>query len=157
MPTIPDGRCINIVPCSRREPHCIQLINTVDVLWVNSRIVDTDRSLDELGTIMGFKASYYPLIIWLNMGCEIGPEVLDADVLKAIGNDMSREIVLKEDDLASIGLKLLVPLLDPVLIELRGHPRLRIVSIVEPELGTCLLVECSWTRSLTNDQRRKFL
>ena len=106
---------------------------------------------------MGFKASYYPLIIWLNMGCEIGLEVLDVDVLKAIGNNMSQEIVLKEDDLASIGLKLLVPLLDPVLIELHGHPHLCIVLIVEPELGTCLLVECSWMCSLTNDQRQKFL
>jgi hypothetical protein len=56
--------------------------------------VDSDGSSDELGTIMGFKALYYSLIIGLNMGCKIWLEVLDADAPKAIGNNMSQEIIL---------------------------------------------------------------
>ena len=106
---------------------------------------------------MSFEASDYALVVGLNMCSEIGLEILDTDILKAIRNDMTREVVLKEEDFTSLFSKFSIPLQQPVLIEVSGHPCLCIVLVIKSKLGTCLLVKSSWACSLANDKWWKLL
>jgi len=106
---------------------------------------------------VGFEATNYALVFGLDMRGEVGLKVLDPDILKVVGNDMAREIILKEKNLPSLCLKFSVLLLNPILIEVSGHPCFCVVSIIKPKLSTCLLVESPWPCSFANNERCKFL
>ena len=54
---------------------------------------------------MGFKASDYTLIFWLNMRGEVWFKVFYLNILKVIWNDVSRKIVLKEKNFPVLLLK----------------------------------------------------
>jgi hypothetical protein len=70
---------------------------------------------------------------------------------------MARKVILKEKYLSFLFSELVIPLLNPVLIDLGSHPSLHIISVVKSQLSTSLLLESSWPRCFPNDKRREFL
>ena len=103
--------------------------------------------------VVSFEASDYALVFGLNMCSEVRLEVLDSNILKVVRNDMAGEVVLEKKNFALHFLKLSVPLLQPVLIEVSRHPCLRIGSVIKPQLGTSFLLESSWLCGFSNYKR----
>ena len=112
--------------------------------------------LDETG-VVGFEASDDALVFWLDMCSKVWLEVFNLNVLEAIGNNMARKVILKEQYLPFFFLELVIPLLNPVLIDLGSHPSLHIISVVKPQLSTSLPLESSWPCCFPNDKRWEFL
>ena len=116
-----------------------------------------NSSLDETGTVVGFEASDDVLVFWLDMCSKVWLKVFDSNVLEAMGNNMARKIILKEQYLSFLFLELMILLLNPVLIDLGSHPSLGIISVVKLQLNTSLVLESSWPRCFPNDKRWEFL
>jgi hypothetical protein len=106
---------------------------------------------------MGFEASDDTLVLWLDMHSGVWLEVFNSDVLKVGRNNMARKVILKEEYFLIIFLKFVIPLLNPVLVELSSHPSLHVISVVKPQLHTSLLVESSWLHCFPNDKSWEFL
>lgn len=64
-----------------------------------------DHVLDEPHPLVSFEAADYPLVIWLDMGCEIWLKIYDSDVLKVPRNNVAREVVLKQENFVPLCLK----------------------------------------------------
>lgn len=96
-----------------------------------SFVVSVNSSLDESGAVVGFETSNNSLVLRLDVGSEIGFEVLNLDALEVGRNDMARKVILNEKYLSSLCLKFMIPLLNPVLIEMGCHPGLCITSVIK--------------------------
>ena len=99
-------------------------------------VIVVNSLLNKPGTVVSFEATDYALIFGLDMCGEIWFKILNSNVLKVIRNDMARKVVLKKEDLSSLSLKISIPFLDPVLIQVSGHPCLCIVSVKKTQLLT---------------------
>jgi hypothetical protein len=87
---------------------------------------------------MSFEAFNDALILGLNMGCKIQCEVFHMDILKAIGNNIARKIILQEQNLSHLHGKLSIPFLKPFLVQDSHHPCFCIVAIIKTQLITTL-------------------
>ena len=103
---------------------------------------------------MSFETADYPLVFRLDVCSEIWLEILNLDVLKVVGRNMSRKVVLKQENSASFRLKVTIPSLDPVLIKVSRHPGLCVVPVIKPELFTRLLFESSWACCFSDNKGR---
>ena len=85
--------------------------------------------LDELGfkLVVSLKASDDALVFWLDMCGEIQIKFFDMDVLKVGRNNMTRKVILQEMYFSILFLEFSIPLLNPILIEMGGHPGLCII------------------------------
>ena len=119
------------MPCRFGHPHCLELIDVVDISRGYTLVIVTNSLLEELGLVMSFKASNYALVIRLNMCCKICLKVFDSDVLEIGGNNMTREIVLEKQNFPFLHLKFPIPLLNPVLIQLSSHPHICIALVIK--------------------------
>ena len=131
MPAVSDCGCVHIAPRSISNSHCLQLIDLVYLAGGNAFVIAIDCSLDESSTVMSLKAPDDALVIRLDMGSEIWLEVLNSNALKIWRDDMAREVVLQEKYLSVCFLQFPVPLLKPVLIQLRSHPGFCVVLVTE--------------------------
>jgi hypothetical protein len=95
----------------------------------------------------------YTLVLWLDMQCEVWCKIFDFNILEIIGDNMTREVVLKQKDFSALHPKLRIPSSYPFLIQYCCHPCLRIVSVVKTKLGACLLIEGSRRMCLFNNKR----
>ena len=114
-------------------------------------------SLDESGLVVSLEASDDTLILWLDMCSKVWLEVFDSNFLKIGRNNVTRKVVLQEEYFLVLCLEFSIPLLNPILIEISGHPGLRITSVIKPQLCTQLLFECSRVRCFPDDEQREFL
>jgi len=110
--------------------HRLELIDVIDLCRGYAFVIMTNSLLDKSGMVVSFEASDYTLVFGLNMCGEVWLEVFNSDVLKVIRNDMAGEVVLKKKNFVLLFLKISIPLLDPVLIEVSSHPCLCIVSVI---------------------------
>jgi hypothetical protein len=140
VPAISDRHCVHIAPRSIGNSHCLKLVDLVYLAGGNAFIIAINCSLDELSTVMNLKtlddARDDALVIWLDMGSKIWLEVLNSNALKIWRDNMAREVVLQEKYFPVCFLQFLVPLLDPILIQLRGHPHLCIVPVIKSQLAS---------------------
>jgi hypothetical protein len=157
MPAVLNGCCVDISPSKFCKSHCLQLVYLVDVCRGYAFIIAIDGSLDEPRMVVGFEAVNYALVFGLYVCSEIWLEALHSDILKVVRNNVARKIILQKKNLVSLFLKFAILLLDPLLIEVSGHPRFCIVLIIKPKLSTCLLVEHSWPCCFANNESWKFL
>jgi hypothetical protein len=157
VPAVENGHCVNIMPSGIRYPHHLQLINVIDLSRCYTLIVTINSMLNESSMIVGFEASDDALVFWLDVHGEVWLEVFNLDVLKVSRNDMAGEVILKEKYFSLLFSKFVIPPLDPLLVELGSHPSLCIISVVEPQLGTGLLVESPWPCCFPNDESWEFL
>ena len=107
--------------------------------------------------LLGFKASYNALILWLNVCSEVGLKIFGANALKARGNNVARKIVLQEKYLLFLPLKFTVPLLNPFFVEISSHPGLCVDLVEKSKLKTGLLVEGTWMCCFANDKKWQLL
>jgi hypothetical protein len=135
----------------------LQLIDVVNFRWSDAFVIAINSSLDKSGTVMSFEALDYALVVGLNMCSEIWHKVLNSNILKAVGNNVARKVVLKKKDFASLCLQFLIPLLNPILIEKGHHPCLWIAFVIKPKLSISLLVECLWMCCFSDNKRWKLL
>ena len=139
--------------CQHHARHGLQLIYVVDFRRSYAFVIAINGSLYGPGAEMSFEASDYALVFGLNMCGEVWLEVFNSNVLKVVGNNMAREVVLEKKNFALCFLKFSIPLLNPVLVEVSSHPCLRIVSVIKPKLGTHLLVESARLCSFADHKR----
>ena len=114
-------------------------------------------SLDESCSVVSLEAADDALVFWLDMRSKVRLKVFDMDVSKVGRNDMTRKVILQEKYFSVLFLEFSIPLLNPILIEMGGHPRLCIISLIEPQLHTHFFLECSRPRHFPNDKRGKLL
>ena len=107
--------------------------------------------------VVGFKASDNTLILWLDMRSEVRLEVFDSDALEIGRDNVAGKVILKKKYVSSFRLKFAIPFLNPILIEMRSHPSLRIVSIIKPKLCTRLFVKRSRPCCFPYDKRSELL
>ena len=157
MPAVLNCCCVDISPSKVCKLHCLQLVYLIDLCRDYAFIIAIDGSLNEPCVVVGFEAVNYALIFGLYVCGEIWLKVFNSDVLKVIRDNMTREVILKKKNLAFFFLKFMIPLLDPLLIQVSSHPCFCIVLIIKPKLCTCLLVECLWPFCFSNNERWKFL
>src|SRR5258706_16141518 len=97
--------------------------------------------MNKFCTVMGFEATNNTLVIGVDVCSQVWFKVFDMNICESIWNDVSREIVLQEEDFSSLISELGIPIQQPLLIECSRHPCFCIVSIVEAKLRPCLVLE----------------
>ena len=85
---------------------------------------------------MSLEALDDTLILWLDMHTKVWLEVFNLNVLKIGRNNVAGKFVLQEEYFSVLCLEFSIPLLNPILIEMSGHPGLCITSVIEPQLHT---------------------
>jgi hypothetical protein len=135
----------------------LQLVDVVDFGGCYAFIVTVNGSLDESCAVVGFEASDNALVLQLDMCSKVWFEVFNSDVLNVGRDNVAGKVILKQKYFSILGRKFTIPLLNPVLVELSSHPSLRIMLVIKSQLGTCLLVECSWSCCFSDDECGEFL
>ena len=113
--------------------------------------------LDESGMVVSHEPLDDTLVLWLDMCSKVWLEVFSLNVLKIGRNNVARKVILQEKYFSVLCLEFLIPLLNLILIEMGGHPGFCIVLVVEPQLCTCLLFECSRACCFPDNEWREFL
>ena len=93
----------------------------------------------------------------LNVSSEVGREVADRDVGETFWRYVATEAVLEKENVTLNLPKVIVPVANPLLVQDRGHPCLRIVAIIKAQLLARLLLKGTELRRFTNDKGRKAL
>jgi hypothetical protein len=92
------------------------LVDLVDIARCDSFVISVNCPLNKTSAVVGFEAPDDPLVIGLDMCSEIWFEIFDADILKTLRDNMTREIVLQKKYLPILFLEFPVLLLNPFLI-----------------------------------------
>lgn len=77
------------------QPHCLQLIDIVDLGRYDTIIITINCALNELCTIMSLEALDNALIHRLDVHSKVWHEIFNTDIGEIIWNHVAREIVLK--------------------------------------------------------------
>jgi hypothetical protein len=92
--------------------------------------------LDESGMVVSLEALDDTLILWLDMCSKVWLEVFNLKVPKIGRNNVARKVILQEKYFLVLCLEFLIPLLDPILIEMGSCPGFCVTLVIEPQLHT---------------------
>jgi hypothetical protein len=91
-----------LIPRQIRKAHCFELIDIVNFRGVDRVIVPINGSRNEFATVVSFEATNDAGVVWLDMGGEVWPEILDRNVGEAIRNDVTTEVILQHQNMPTL-------------------------------------------------------
>ena len=96
-------------------------------------------------------------VVRLDMRGQVWLEILNRNVGEAIGNDMTAEVILKQQNMPVLRSQSTVPVMKKLLVKHGSHPCLSVVPIIKSELFASFLIECAGTGCPPYNECRKFL
>ena len=146
-PIIPYGSHINFIPCQLRKSHCFELINVIDFQGDNLVIILINGSCNEFAVVVSFEAMDDAGVIQLDMRGQVWLKILNRNVCEAIRNNMTTEVILKQQNMPALCLQFTVPVMKKLLVKHRSHPCLSIVPIIKSKLFASFPLLNVWGRA----------